>query len=56
MKIGLVWTPIVRGHYKVYVNNVCLNPDYEVGVCAAAADPALSTIEIPKITNICYVE
>ncbi len=56
LKIGLGWTPTIRGHYKVYFNNVCLNPDYEIGVCAAVADPMLSSIEMPKVTKICLFE
>jgi len=40
----LTWTPNIRGHYKVYFNGLCLNPDYEIGVCAAVADPLFSTV------------
>lgn len=28
LKIGLIWTPTIRGHYKVYFNGICLNPEY----------------------------
>jgi len=40
----LTWIPNIRGHYKVYFNGLCLNPDYEIGVCAAVADPLFSTV------------
>lgn len=56
LKIALDWTPTIRGHYKAFFNGICLNPDYEIGVCAAVADPEKSTIEQPKIRKICFVE
>ena len=54
--IGLKWTPKVRGHYQVYINGVCLNPEYEVGVCAAVAEPDMCKIEAPKKTTVCFAE
>lgn len=48
IKVELKWAPTVRGPYEVYVNQIRLNPDYEIGVCAAYADLANSKVELPK--------
>jgi len=56
MQFGLRWSPIVRGHYYMYINHVRMNPTYEIGVCAAQADHLISKITPPKVTKICYCE
>lgn len=55
-KIGLAWTPTIRGHYNVYFNGICLSPDYEIGVCAAVVDPRITTVLKPKVNKICFYE
>jgi hypothetical protein len=54
--IGLKWTPTVRGHYYIYINNIQINPPYEIGVCAAQADYANTKVVPPKINKICFCE
>ena len=56
VRVELKWMPIVRGPYEVFFNGIRLNPEYEIGVCAASADVANSKIEIPKVTKLCYSE
>lgn len=54
MQFGLKWTPKIRGHYYLYINNVRMNPTYEIGVCAAQADHLISKVTPPKVNKICY--
>lgn len=50
MRIELIWTPTIRGPYEVFLNNTRLNPNYEIGVCAALFDIKASKITLPKKT------
>jgi len=54
LQFGLEWTPVIRGHYYLYINNVRMNPTYEIGVCAAEADFLKSKVDPPKVHKICY--
>lgn len=54
MQFGFKWTPTVRGHYYLYINQCLLNPTYEIGVCAAQADHLTSKVTGPKVTKICF--
>jgi hypothetical protein len=56
MQFGLKWTPVVRGHYYLYINKCLLNPAYEIGVCAGQADHLKSTVTGPKVKKICFCE
>jgi hypothetical protein len=40
----------------MYINNVRMNPPYEIGVCAAQADDKTTIVTLPKIKKICYCE
>ena len=54
--VGLKWLPTVRGHYNIYINNIRINPPYEIGVCAAQADCGNTKVVAPKINKICFCE
>jgi hypothetical protein len=54
--VSLKWVPTVRGHYYVYINNIRINPPYEIGVCAAQADYTKTKLVAPKINKICFCE
>lgn len=56
MQIGLKWTPTVRGHYYLYINSLLMNPNYELGVCAAQADHTATKVTPPKVTKLCFCE
>lgn len=45
LQIGLKWCPTVRGHYYLYINDVRMNPTYELGVCAAQADHKMTKVQ-----------
>ena len=56
MRVELKWRPTIRGPYEIYIEGIRLNPDYELGVCAAYADLKFSKLETPKKIEICYSE
>jgi hypothetical protein len=56
MQHGLKWTPVVKGHYYLFINNFLMNPTYEIGVCAAQADHSISKVSPPKVVKLCFCE
>lgn len=46
----------MRGPYEVFLNNTRLNPNYEIGVCAAVIDVKSCKVETPKKTDLCFME
>ncbi len=55
-RIELKWTPTVRGPYEVFLNTTRLNPNYEIGVCAAVIDIKSCKIQPPKKIDLCFME
>lgn len=46
---GLKWTPTIMGHYYIYIDSYIINPDHEIGVCAAQFDYSKTKVTAPKV-------
>ncbi len=55
-KVGLNWTPTVRGLYEIILNDVTLQDGYDIAVFSTNISTKNCSLEEPKQKTICYSE